>query len=233
MVSVPIGCIEDISLRALRILRGAGLIICENVAVTRRLTEQFQITGRLIRYAPQSDYFALAEWTDILLAGASVAFVCDAGTPGIADPGMRLAQTALRRNLPVVAVPGPAAFLTALVASGLPTDRFVFEGFAPRTRSDRAAFFLNLAREERTIVLYESSAWLRDTLQSLYNALGASRRVALACRLSQPGETWNRGTLEAARASFGTRRSGGEYTLVIEGRAAAGRADKISCGAET
>ena len=217
MVAVPIGCLEDISLRALRILREVKLIICENPAVFRPLAEQYAVSARLTSYDRPPTARPDAAWIARLRQGESLAFVCDAGTPAIADPGQRLVRAALRHYIPVSALPGPAAALVALVASGLPSHRFIFDGFAPRDPAERALFFQHLARQERTTILYESGSALRQTLRAICEAAGAERRVAVACRLTQPAEAWARGTVEEVGAYFRRHRPRGEYTLVIEG----------------
>lgn len=218
LVAVPIGCMDDISLRALRILRAAALILCENVAVSRSLTEHFGIATRLVRYGGQTAGRKGRAWLDLLLAGKDLAFVCDAGTPGIADPGQSLTRLALQHSIPVIAIPGPAAVLVALVASGLSTERFTFDGFPPRNSAERDAFFCRLAQEERTILLYENAGALVSTLKALCADGNQARRTAIACRLTSPVENWFRGTLQEAIAHFRKHRPRGEYTLVIEGR---------------
>lgn len=217
LVAVPIGCLEDMSLRALRILRDSALILCENVAVSRSLAEHFGIVTSLTRYGRRASGFTNRDWLDRLLNGEDLALVCDAGTPGIADPGQSLVRAALQRSLRVIAIPGPSAALVALVASGLSTERFAFDGFPPRLHVARDAFFRCLAQEERTIVLYESAAVLVSTLAALCAGGNQVRRIAIARHLTQPGEHWFRGTLQEALAYFRKHRPRGEYTLVIEG----------------
>lgn len=218
MVAVPIGCLEDISLRALRLLREARLIICENRSVFRPLAEQFGITASLISYKTLQTDRPEAEWVMRLRGGENIAFVCDAGTPTLADPGLRLVRAALTYKLSVSALPGPAAVLVALAASGLPANRFVFDGLPPRDPDARAAFFQNLARQQRTTVLYESASALRATLRTINQSCGPCRRVAVACRLTQPDETWVRGLAPEVAAHFQSSCPRGEYTIVIAGQ---------------
>ena len=151
----------------------------------------------------------------LLQTGHNIAFICDAGTPGIADPCAVLVRTALQNNLPVIALPGPAAALVALTASGLPATRFIFDGFPPRPAVERSLFFQNLADEERAIVLYETPSRLRATLNALQQTLGSDRQIALAWNLTRPTETWLRGTFEEVNALIGKQVERGEITLVI------------------
>ena len=231
MVAVPIGCMEDISLRALRILRESAVILCENVAVSHLLTQHFGIATSLFRYGGRAAAPKNRTWLDCLLAGDDLAFVCDAGTPGIADPGQSLVRAALQHSVSVVAIPGPAAALVALVASGLSAERFAFDGFPPRLPADREAFFHRLAHEERTLLLYEGAGALVSTLESLCQTGSETRRVAIACRLTQPTENWFRGTLGEATAHFRKRRPRGEFTLVVEGNMESKRTGSIEATA--
>ena len=217
LVAVPIGCAEDISLRALRILRTASQIICENIHVSRKLIEQWGIDNSLLHYASNRENKQNQDWLTSLQSGNDVAFICDAGLPGIADPGQSLVRIALQHNINVTALPGPTAVLAALVASGLPTNRFLFDGFPPRTTSERQVFFQRFAQEERTIVLFESARYLRSTLKALAQWLEPSRPIAIANRLTRPDETWVRGSLLEIIAHFHRVRPAGEYTLVLGG----------------
>jgi 16S rRNA (cytidine1402-2'-O)-methyltransferase len=209
---------EDISLRALRILREVALIAAEDARVTRKLLDRFAITTELVSFRSHRDCDPLPDLRAHLLSGRDLAFVCDAGTPTIADPGEKLVRVALDCGASVRAVPGPVAALAALVLSGLPTGRFAFDGFPPRARTDRHAFFAALAHEPRTFLLYESPAYLNATLRDLVAVLGPNRPVAVAADLTRPGETVFRGPLSAALDHFRNRRHVGEVTLVI-GRA--------------
>ncbi|HZP84535.1 MAG TPA: 16S rRNA (cytidine(1402)-2'-O)-methyltransferase [Chthonomonadaceae bacterium] len=222
LVSTPIGNLEDISLRALRLLREVPLIAAEDARVTRKLLDHFGIGTEVVSYRSSRQPHQTETLLAALHAGRDLALVSDAGTPAIADPGASLITAAIARGIPVQPVPGPVAALSALVASGLPAGRFAFDGFPPRRRADRRAFFAALARESRTLLLYESPAYLPATLRDLLAALGRERPVAIVRDLTRSGETCFRGTLAQAVAHFRTHTPRGEYTLVIGGLAASG-----------
>lgn len=216
IVSTPIGHIEDITVRALRVLQEVSVIAAENAAVTRRLLLHYGIETPLISCRPRKG----VDFPELVLKrlrdGESVALVSDAGTPCIADPGPAIARKALRAGIRLVAIPGPTAALAALVVSGLHCGRFAFDGFPPRTRSDRPVFFARLAEERRTIVIYETRAHLRDTLIALRDALGAARQILVARNLTRDTETLFYGSLAEAVAAFSAPLPG-EYALVIAG----------------
>lgn len=219
IVPTPIGNLEDITLRALRVLKEADRIIVEDARVTRRLLAHYEITTPLLRYdslriAPTLEEIE-AQWG----AGRSLALVCDAGTPALADPGGRVIQRAHRLGVSVTVLPGANAALTALVLSGLSSGQFVFLGFPPRTRAGRVLFFDALRNERHTLVLYESYAYLTSTLNALREYLGAERGAALACNLTKPDEALVRGTLGEICVQYATRSRKGEYVLVIAGEA--------------
>lgn len=217
---MPIGNPDDISLRGLNILRKVSSIAVESVAVSRRMLAHWNITARLLSYGGRGGSGNRAEVLSLLQAGHNVALICDAGTPCIADPCLALVRAALQQHLPIVALPGPAAVLVALTASGLPANRFVFDGFPPRDGSSRREFFQNLAGEERTIVLYERPACLPATLNALQQTLGSDRPIALAWNVTGPAEAWLRGTIEEVSAFVRSRPRRGEITIVVAGGAA-------------
>lgn len=218
VVSTPIGNAEDITLRALRTLREVDLIAAEDSRITRRLLERHGIVTELCTYRARAQRDPTEMLTARLQAGARIALVCDAGTPLIADPGARLIAIALACDLPVVPVPGPVAALAALAISGLPTQRFVFEGFPPRSRTDRQTFFAALALEPRTLLLYETRSHLRSTLETLQAILGPERRIVVAQDLTTPTERLYRGALAEICARLLPTPPRGEYTLVVAGK---------------
>ncbi len=214
LVATPIGNLGDLPPRAIEVLAGAALVCCEDTRRTGRLLHHAGI--RAERLAVANDHTEAArvdEVLDLLTSGRDVAVVTDAGTPGISDPGERLVRAALDAGHPVSAVPGPAAAVMALVVSGLPTARFVFEGFLPRSGRDRAERLAELASERRTVVLYEAPHRIARTVADLRSAFGGERRVAVARELTKLYEHVARGTL--ATIDVGEPR--GEYVVVIEG----------------
>lgn len=227
LVATPIGNLGDISVRAIDELRRASVIACED---TRR-------TGMLLKHlgVEHSPFVVCNDHTEARVAGELVArieagervvLVSDAGMPAISDPGQRVVEAAVEAGLTVSSVPGPSAALTALVTSGLPTDRFCFEGFLPRSGAQRADRLTQIAREGRTTVLYESPRRVARTLADLASAAGPGRRVAVARELTKLYEDVWRGTLaEAVEAHVGTEPRG-EMVIVLEGAAPAVMTDE-------
>jgi len=226
LVATPIGNLEDITARALRVLREVALIAAEDTRHTRGLLTHFDIHTPLTSYFEHNKLSKLDAILDALRSG-DVALVSDAGTPALSDPGYELVRAALAARYPVVPVPGPSAVIAALVASGLPTDSFVYLGFLPRKDAERAALLASLAEERRTLVAYESPHRLLDTLTAIELTLG-DRRVAVARELTKMFEEIYRGTASQAREHFTARGVAGEITLVIAGadEAAIGRWDE-------
>ena len=219
LVPMPIGNPDDISLRALKTLRAAAYIAVESLAVSRSLMAQWSIDTPLLSYCGRDGRRNHAKLLSLLQAGQNIALICDAGTPGIADPCLLLVRAALKHNLTVTALPGPVAALVALTASGFPTDRFIFEGFPPRNSDARSKFFLQLACESRTVVLYERPAALKTTLLALHQLFGSTRQMTLAWNLTLAVETWVRGTPEQILAQIRPQHRRGQFTIVISGRA--------------
>ncbi|MBI3733643.1 MAG: 16S rRNA (cytidine(1402)-2'-O)-methyltransferase [Chloroflexi bacterium] len=217
LVGTPIGNLEDITLRALRVLKEAGLIAAEDTRKTRALLTHFQISTPLTSYF---EHNKLGKLETILgaLAERDVALVSEAGMPGLSDPGYELIREALARGIRVVVVPGPSAVVTALVASGLPTDQFVYLGFLPRKGGERRRLFESLLTEPRTLVAYEAPHRLLECLRDARDALG-ERRVAVARELTKLHEETFRGTLSESIAHFEAQAPRGEFTLVIGGAA--------------
>jgi 16S rRNA (cytidine1402-2'-O)-methyltransferase len=214
LVGTPIGNLGDLAPRAVEALASAELICCEDTRRTGRLLQHAGVQGRRLAVCNEHTELARAvEVLDVLAGGRDVAVVTDAGTPGISDPGERLVRAVLDAGFEVTVVPGPTALTTALVASGLPTARFVFEGFLPRAGRARAARLADLAAERRTIVVYEAPHRVLRTLDDLAAELGGDRPVTVARELTKLHETIVRGTL--GDVQLGEPR--GEYVLVIAG----------------
>jgi 16S rRNA (cytidine1402-2'-O)-methyltransferase len=217
VVATPIGNLDDLSPRAARALERADVIACEDTRVTRKLLTRVDARARLVPYHAKNERSRTAELVRRVAAGERVALVTDAGTPGVSDPGNRLVAACLDAGLRVEIVPGPSAALAALVLSGLPSARFAFEGFLPRTGTQRRRRLRDLASEERTIVAFESPHRLAESLEDVLGAFG-DRRAAIARELTKTHEEVLRGTLSELIDDVrdGVR---GEVTLVIEGAA--------------
>lgn len=213
LVATPIGNLEDITLRALRVLREATLIAAEDTRVTRKLLAHYEIDTPLVSYHEHNKLARLDRILAALEAG-DVALVSDAGTPGLNDPGYELVRAAIARGVTVTPVPGPSAPVAALVVSGLPTDSFVYLGYVPRQKQKRRAFWEQLAPEPRTLIALEVPHRLRDSLEDARQALG-DRQVAVTRELTKLHEEIFRGALSEALAHFTAPR--GEVTLVIAG----------------
>lgn len=218
LVATPIGNLADLSPRAERALADADLLCCEDTRRTRQLLTHAGISGRaLLSVHGHNEEARLKEVLARLRGGETVALVTDAGTPAVSDPGARLVAAAAGAGIEVTMVPGPSAALAALVVSGLPTDRFCFEGFLPRRGAERRRALESLRTERRTAVLYEAPPRLAATLADLVEACGRSRRVAVARELTKLHEEVWRGRLGAAAEEFAGREVRGELVVVLEG----------------
>ncbi|MCL5047046.1 MAG: 16S rRNA (cytidine(1402)-2'-O)-methyltransferase [Actinobacteria bacterium] len=206
------------TLRAMRILKEVEVIAAEDTRQTRKLTSHFDIRARLLSYHEHNRHEKGPEIIALLKEGKSVALVSDAGLPGISDPGEDLVRLAVQEDLPVVAIPGASASLTALVVSGLPTSRFAFEGFLPRGKKERKARLQELAADPRTLIFYEAPHRLRGALADLEEVFGT--RTAAACReLTKKFEEVIRAPLPVIRRHFEEQEPRGEFTLVVAGAA--------------
>jgi 16S rRNA (cytidine1402-2'-O)-methyltransferase len=215
VVGTPIGNLEDISLRALRILGEVDLIAAEDTRKTRKLLTHFKIETPLTSYHEHNELTRLDELLSTLQQ-KDVALVSEAGMPGLSDPGYELIKAAIARGIPVVPVPGPSALITALVVSGLPTDSFLYLGFLPRRQKERRQLLASVAGERRTLVAFEAPHRLLSSLADLKDALG-DRRIALARELTKLHEEVWRGSVSRALIHFEENTPRGEFTLVIEG----------------
>ncbi len=209
---MPIGNPLDISLRALHIVRGCSVVAAEHPRVTRALLQQYGLQIDPMRY--QTEIIPLL--LQLIKQGQSVAFVCDAGTPGLADPGALLVRAAIQHNLQVQTVPGPCAALAALSLSGFSAQRFVFLGFPPRRAADRMLFFREAAAYQVTVAVYETSRALHATLRDFARNVGENRPIALASRLTTPQQRIWRGTLAEALQQAGSLCKHGPHTLIVQ-----------------
>ncbi len=217
LVGTPIGNLEDITLRAIAVLRRVAVIAAEDTRHTGQLLQHFQIDTPQISYRDENHRVCAPRLLRRLQAGQDVALVSDAGMPLLSDPGAPLVAACLAAGIAVVPVPGPTAAIAALVASGLAGDRFVFEGFLPLKAKVRTARLAALAREERTVVLYEAPHRLCQTLQDLRTAMSPDRPLVLARELTKRYEEFWRGTLAGAIAHCTDQEPKGEFVLVVGG----------------
>jgi 16S rRNA (cytidine1402-2'-O)-methyltransferase len=216
IVATPIGNIEDITLRALRILKEVDIIAAEDTRHTLKLLNYYEIKKRLVSYHEHNRIKQGKYLIEQLLEGNDIALVSDAGTPGISDPGEDIIKLAIEANINITVVPGATAAITGLILSGLPTDRFAFEGFLPMNRKSRKKRVAQLKKEQRTLVLYEAPHKLISTLDELYKNLG-NRRIVLARELTKKFEEVIRCTLEEAINFYRENTPRGEYVLVLQG----------------
>jgi 16S rRNA (cytidine1402-2'-O)-methyltransferase len=214
VVATPIGNLEDISLRALRVLREVKLIAAEDTRKTRRLLNAYNIETPLTSYHEHSKRAKL-DYLLGYLEKEDLALVSEAGMPGLSDPGYDLIVAAIERGISVVSVPGPSAVITALVVSGLPTDQFVYVGFLPRRKGQRQRLLSSISDEARTIVAFEAPHRVREALTDIEEILG-DRRVSVCRELTKVHEEVFRGRVSQAREHFAEPR--GEFSLVIEGK---------------
>jgi 16S rRNA (cytidine1402-2'-O)-methyltransferase len=215
LVSTPIGNLEDITLRAVRVLREADLVACEDTRQTRKLLEHFGVAKPAVSYHEHNEVARAAELTERLKEGVNIALVSDAGTPLVSDPGYRVVKAAIAAGIPVIPIPGPSAALSALTASGLPTDSFRFCGFFPVRNSQRQKLLEELRTESCTLVFYEAPHRILETLGDIEKVLGG-RTVVVARELTKLHEEFLRGTANSIRQELSARPSvKGEITLLI------------------
>jgi len=216
LVGTPIGNLEDVTLRALRVLKEVDVIACEDTRQTQKLLNHYAIATRTTSYHEHNEMTKSAELVKEMQQGASVALVTDAGMPGISDPGYRLIALAIRHRVPVVPIPGASAFLAALVASGLPTDSFRFSGFLPAKRGERRAALESIKTSPRTQVFYEAPHRIVESLEDVVEILGAAREVVIAREITKLHEEFLRGRAGEVLANLKARESvKGEITLLI------------------
>ncbi|MBD1940431.1 16S rRNA (cytidine(1402)-2'-O)-methyltransferase [Microcoleus sp. FACHB-68] len=218
VVGTPIGNLEDMTFRAVRILQAVDVIAAEDTRHTGKLLQHFQIKTSQISYHEHNRQQRIPQLVEMMLQGQTIALVTDAGMPAISDPGYELVKACIEAGIPVVPVPGPTAVIAALCACGLPADRFVFEGFLPAKGKDRQSRLQAIQTEFRTMILYEAPHRLLQTLQDLKTFLGTSRQIVVARELTKLHEEFWRGTLEEATAHYdGNFQVKGEISLVVAG----------------
>ncbi len=218
VVATPIGNLEDITLLALKVLKEVDLIAAEDTRHTLKLLTHYGIRKKLVSYWSGREKLKAGEITARLDEGLSVALVSDAGTPGISDPGGELIRRAIEQEIEVVAVPGPSASVAALSISGLDTREFVFIGFLPAKKTERAKKLAALALEERTLVFYEAPHRLLETLSDMITAFTGGRRAVVVKEITKIHEETIRGSLEEALAEMESETVAGEYVIAVAGR---------------
>ncbi len=214
IVPTPIGNLEDITLRALRVLKEVDLVVAEDTRHSGILLKHFEIHKPLESFHSHSDDRKLEKIISVLKNGKDVALISDAGTPGISDPGFALINRAVAENIPITSLPGPVALITALTSTGFPMDKFTFLGFLP-IKKGRQTLFQALIDEKRTVVFYESPHRIVRTLSQLRDALGPTRRAAICRELTKMHEEVRRGTLTELAEHFNKTAPRGEFTVVL------------------
>lgn len=218
IVSTPIGNLEDITLRAIRILKEVDLIACEDTRVTKKLLSHYQIHKPLTSYHEYNEREKAEKLLPMLESGKSIAVVSDAGTPGVSDPGYRLVSLASEKDIEVISVPGPSAAIATLSVSGLPTSSFIFLGFLPKSDKKRREFLESVREYTQTIIFYESPNRVIETLKSMVETLG-NRRVSVSREITKMFEETLRGeisqVIQILEQREGTK---GEFTIVLEGK---------------
>jgi 16S rRNA (cytidine1402-2'-O)-methyltransferase len=216
LVPTPIGNLEDMTFRAIRILKEADVILAEDTRTSAPMLKHFGIDKKAYSHHQHNEHQATSEIVKFLKEGKNVALISDAGTPAISDPGFFLVRAAIKNDLKVECLPGPTAFVPALVNSGLPSDSFVFEGFLP-VKKGRQTRFKKLAEEERTIVLYESPHRLLKTLEEFAQYMGPDRQASVSRELTKLYEETVRGTLTEIKSHFENNILKGEFVICIAG----------------
>ena len=217
LVPTPVGNMEDMTLRAIRILKEADLVLCEDTRTSGILLKHFEIKNRLLSHHKFNEHSTSAGIVNRLKAGETIALISDAGTPGISDPGFYLAREAAASGITVQTLPGATAFVPALVSSGLPCDRFCFEGFLPQKKG-RKTHLESLADEMRTMIFYESPYRVVKTLSQFAEVFGADRQVSCCREISKVHEESVRGTLAEVINHFEETEPRGEFVIVVAGK---------------
>ncbi|MBO1363599.1 16S rRNA (cytidine(1402)-2'-O)-methyltransferase [Prevotella sp. A2931] len=216
IIPTPVGNMEDITMRAIRILKEADLVLAEDTRTSGILLKHFDIKNHLMSHHKFNEHGTTAGIIERLKGGQTIALISDAGTPGISDPGFLLSREASKAGITVVTLPGATACIPAIVSSGLPCDRFCFEGFLPQKKG-RQTMLRQLAEEQRTMIFYESPYRLLKTLQQFAEYFGAERPVSVAREISKVHEEHIRGTLQEVIGHFRESEPRGEIVIVLEG----------------
>lgn len=217
IVPTPIGNLEDITLRALNVLKSVDFILCEDTRTTRNLLKHYEIDKRCMAYHIFNEHEQLGHYINQIRASESVALVSDAGTPGISDPGFLIARECIANDIEVECLPGATAFVPALVQSGLPCSSFYFYGFLPHKKG-KESLLKRVAEMEETVIFYESPHRLLKTLEKMVEIMGPDRRISISKELTKIYDFTFRGTLAEAVAYFGQKEVKGEFVMVLNGK---------------
>lgn len=217
IVPTPIGNLEDMTFRAISVLKSVSLILAEDTRTSSVLLKHFEITGKMLSHHKFNEHQTAVGFAERILAGEDVALISDAGTPAISDPGFLLVRECVERGVEVQCLPGATAFVPALVDSGLPNDRFCFEGFLPQKKG-RQTRLEEIAEESRSTIIYESPFRVVKTLRQMADVMGGERRVSVSREISKVYEQTVRGTLDELIAYFEEHEPKGEFVMVISGK---------------
>ena len=217
IVPTPIGNLEDITLRAIKVLKEVDLILCEDTRRSKKLLNHLEIDVPLRSHHKFNEHSEVSYIVKKIVEGSNIALISDAGVPGISDPGFLIVRTCLENNIETECLPGPTAFVPALVVSGLPIDKFIFEGFLP-AKKGRKSRLENLALESRTMVFYESPHKLLRTLLDFDNFFGSNRKISISRELTKLYEETLRGSIKEMVAIYSNKKPKGEYVIIVQGK---------------
>tara|TARA_Y100000385_G_scaffold55030_1_gene52554 strand:+ start:113 stop:781 length:669 start_codon:yes stop_codon:yes gene_type:complete len=217
LIPTPIGNLEDITLRALRILKEVNIVLAEDTRTSRKLFSHYDIDANLAPFHMHNEHKVLQKWIDRIKSGETIALVSDAGTPAISDPGFLLVRECVKNEIEVDCIPGATAFVPAIVNSGLPSDKFVFEGFLPVKKGRQKRLNL-LSEEERTIVFYESPHRIVKTLSVFCEYFGDDRKISVSREISKMFAETKRGNAKEVKEYFEQKKPKGEFVIIVEGK---------------
>ena len=217
LIPTPIGNLEDITLRALRLLKEVDMVLAEDTRTTRKLFSHYEINTSLAPFHMHNEHKVLSKWIERLKGGETIALVSDAGTPAISDPGFLLVRECVKESVEVDCLPGATAFVPALVNSGLPSEKFIFEGFLPAKKGRQTRLKI-LAEEERTMIFYESPHRIVKTLTQFMEYFSEERIVSVSREISKMFEETKRGTMKEVKEYFEKKKPKGEFVIIVEGK---------------
>jgi 16S rRNA (cytidine1402-2'-O)-methyltransferase len=217
LIPTPIGNLEDITIRALRLLKEVDMVLAEDTRTTRKLFTHYEISTPLAPFHMHNEHKVLNKWIERLKSGETIALVSDAGTPAISDPGFLLVRECVKNDIEVDCLPGATAFVPALVNSGLPSEKFIFEGFLP-SKKGRQTRLKVLAEEERTMIFYESPHRIVKTLSQFMEYFGDERIVSVSREISKMFEETKRGSMKDVKEYFEEKKPKGEFVIIVEGK---------------